>query len=561
MPALPVMMWYALLTLAAATTGRAQAPHLTQPQQGGMPGLPVVTEILPQEGDEMEIRWTGPSGYYQLRQKEALTESDWQVVVPWTTNDAATVSATDGHAFFRVEGPDSRYIGSTACRACHSDVHQSEMDTRHANALITLKQIHQDTNSSCLPCHTVGYGLPTGFISEQSTPQLAGVQCENCHGPAERHVSNPDIAAFRPRIEPAGQMCGGCHTGSHHPTYDEWVMSGHSTVVRNLNGGFIDRCGRCHSGTSRLALLHGEDPSETVEGDANIGIACVVCHDPHAETGFGHQLRNPLFSTNDYSLTTSTDEGEGFLDQYDPEVHLCAQCHNQRGARWDDTGRMAPHHSPQYNMLLGTAGVLPAGQPGQPATHAGMWSITNDLGKAISVTNQCVTCHMQTRAHENGPPEVAAHTGHSFSVDSYGACLDCHQPLVDPELGEERVGQFVDFLGMVVTMEILETLSLLEEWALYHSPPELASYGALAWEYQRSGDLSEGNGPPQGAAGQDLIPDGIKQARFNLYMVQYDGSLGVHNGPHALKLLRHAQNLVWDEIEAVELTPSVLPVE
>ena len=66
------------------------------------------------------------------------------------------------------------------------------------------------TNSSCLPCHTVGYHLPTGFANQSATPQLAGVQCENCHGPAANHAANPIDPTAIPRVEVAATLCGGC---------------------------------------------------------------------------------------------------------------------------------------------------------------------------------------------------------------------------------------------------------------------------------------------------------------------------------------------------------------
>jgi len=81
----------------------------------------------------------------------------------------------------------------------------------------------------------------------------------------------------------------------------------------------------------------------------------------------------------------------------------------------------------------------------------------------------------------------------------------------------------------------------------------------VAWEYMTPGGLtwttnSAGNvtswsldkpvnftGP--NTAGQALIPDQVKRARFNLYLVLNDGSFGVHNPTFALNLLSAAE--VW----------------
>ena len=57
------------------------------------------------------------------------------------------------------------------------------------------------------------------------------------------------------------------------------------------------------------------------------------------------------------------------------------------------------------------------------------------------------------------------------------------------------------------------------------------------------GDLSPG-GPGPTRAEQALIPVNIQKARFNLYLVFYDGSFGVHNGPYAVTLLDTAQTWV-----------------
>ena len=50
------------------------------------------------------------------------------------------------------------------------------------------------------------------------------------------------------------------------------------------------------------------------------------------------------------------------------------------------------------------------------------------------------------------------------------------------------------------------------------------------------------------AAGQALIPVNIKKARFNLYLVLNDGSLGAHNLIFAISLLNAAQFQVLEEL-------------
>ncbi len=57
-----------------------------------------------------------------------------------------------------------------------------------------------------------------------------------------------------------------------------------------------------------------------------------------------------------------------FTNVYNPNVNVCGQCHNDRGAAWTDTSR-APHHSPQYNMLLGTVGELADRADSRTARH------------------------------------------------------------------------------------------------------------------------------------------------------------------------------------------------
>jgi hypothetical protein len=538
-----------IVTGFSATAQEVQ--HLSVTRPGVMPGRPVMSGIQ-RTTNGVAVTWDGPSGYYQLYQKLGLTGQSWQKVGSPSLTRKATITTLYSNAFFKVSGPQPRYAGSDACVGCHhDDIHSKEALTHHAGAFTNALFVAEggQTNSSCLACHTVGSGMPTGFVSKNdanTNPRLAGVQCESCHGPAAAHAANEVDFTVRPRVELAGQVCGGCHTGSDHPTFDEWKSSGHFSVVEDMNPpDRINSCGRCHSGSARLALIKGENPALTVTNDANVGITCVVCHDPHQNhvwtnvmTGivYTNQLRQALSSTNDFFLTTA----ETFTNNYNPNINICAQCHNHRGASWT-TSSCAPHHSPQYNMLLGTVGVLPDGVSGGPAAHAGTEFLTDDTGRLFLVTNQCVTCHMQAQNNQPGPPHGAAVPGHKFEVTSYGVCADCHGSDANAE-------GLVGLIHGFVSGQIQQVKAMLDTWAATKAPGLLyATYGTRAWEYTTPGDLSPGGSGPSSAE-QALIPDNIKKARFDLYLVLYDGSYGVHNGPYAFTLLESAGTWVEHEL-------------
>lgn len=517
-----------MLVGIAACADAQEVPHLTITTPGGFPGIPVMTGIS-KTTNGVKVTWDGPAGYYQLYLAHEIGNPIWQPTGSPSLTRNATLTNISGNSFFKVAGPSAQYAGSQACAECHEGVHNIESRTTHARALDTLKNVHQDNNASCLPCHTVGFGLPTGFKNALATPHLAGVQCESCHGPAAAHAANEMDLTKRPRKEIAGQLCGGCHNGSHHPTFDEWKSSGHFAVVEDMNlSSRISSCGRCHSGSARLALVDGLNPAVAVTNDANVGITCVVCHDPHqthvwtnvlthvVET---NQLRYAVASTNDFFLTTS----DVFTNKYDVNINVCAQCHNHRGATWSSTGR-PPHHSPQYNMMLGTIGELPVGATPFRASHATL------------IDKQCVSCHMPTR--EFSDESHPGMTGHSFKVESYESCAPCHTL---PELLQ-------DFTALVMTSRLTQLKSDLDLWATTKSPALLRSkYAALAWEYTTPGELSTGTAGPTSSE-QTQIPDNIKRARFNLYIVNNDGSLGTHNALHALDLLDAAQDWVRQEL-------------
>ena len=104
-----------------------------------------------------------------------------------------------------------KYVGSNNCKKCHSSVqHKSWSKTQMGQALDTLKpgnakeakakhkldpekDYTQDT--TCLKCHTTGFGLPGGYSipdpndkkAVRRAKRLENVGCESCHGPGSEY--------------------------------------------------------------------------------------------------------------------------------------------------------------------------------------------------------------------------------------------------------------------------------------------------------------------------------------------------------------------------------------
>ena len=80
---------------------------------------------------------------------------------------------------------DQNYVGKNTCAACHYAKYRTWKLEKHALAFEILPQKYRK-DPKCLSCHTTGYGEPTGY-KDASTPHLAGITCETCHGPGSEH--------------------------------------------------------------------------------------------------------------------------------------------------------------------------------------------------------------------------------------------------------------------------------------------------------------------------------------------------------------------------------------
>ena len=108
------------------------------------------------------------------------------------------------------------YAGTDTCKGCHADEHAQWATTGHARALATLVDKKKDGDLACLTCHATGAGAEGGFRDAQSSPDLAAVGCESCHGPGTEHAAKP--AKGYGKIELA--TCIGCHNRENSPRFD-----------------------------------------------------------------------------------------------------------------------------------------------------------------------------------------------------------------------------------------------------------------------------------------------------------------------------------------------------
>jgi hypothetical protein len=427
-------------------------------------------------------------------------------------------------------------------------------------AFLNLMSPEQRTASSigseaCADCHG-GRGEPPVYQTWLETKHgQRGVGCERCHGNGSVHADNPtktNIITFPNSTSPI--VCAQCH-GS---IFDDFNQSSHSKLVEspvqstltNPNSARTSRCITCHSGLFRTqSYEQGVDPSEMTDPEI-IDIAqntinkvphsasCATCHDPHAltgnvtDTGEDVQLRHKTFNvdTTDIAPSTTAD----VFTKYD---HICAQCHNGRGADGSDaklaasssTSRPNMHDSNQHNMLMGIGGSEGPGGP-----------IERNMDHA-SAPGQCSKCHMPDSSHR-------------FTVSYDKSCVPCHLSAQDAAARQSA-------LAIEITDALYQLRGKMEDWAETTFTPSTPGYTPAEmdqrlfpylWDYSSSiteAALDLGIDTSNAAlmpptAHQSAIPIEVRRARHNYYFVVRDSSICPHNPPYARYLILWAnQNM------------------
>ncbi|MBI5097618.1 MAG: hypothetical protein HZB30_00060 [Nitrospirae bacterium] len=110
---------------------------------------------------------------------------------------------------------ETSYLGVAKCAECHQPFIDIWKKTGHAKAFLSLEKAGKSSDPECLKCHTVGFGEEGGFYSIATTPGLANVQCEVCHGTGRDHLMN----FYKPLEHVTEAVCLRCHTKDKSPDF------------------------------------------------------------------------------------------------------------------------------------------------------------------------------------------------------------------------------------------------------------------------------------------------------------------------------------------------------
>ena len=537
-------------------------------------------------------RYTGESSTpaYQLAGR-AFFRPD--VIGQYTINATITTIGS-GSTNLSLKIMAATYLGLQTCAACHSgqfsgapSIYPSYTNTPHASfftlAINGLESSHY--SKSCIQCHTVGYDTNSFAVNggfddialeygwtfpatlntnnwanmPAAVQNLGNIQCENCHGAGSQHLFSQGVVGNTNAITVtyAAGDCSQCHDDLKTHYYSaEWNNSLHAAASRTPSGISRPQCVRCHTApgftgwakaggmalqnqhptniiwanysSTNIVTYSATTPTYTVEGNppntTYFPITCQGCHDPH-DASNPHQLRlNSNVTLSDGTMVTNAGAG-GF----------CMECHNSRNGsvtnmmakyplnqpNWAGGVAFGTHDSPQADMLEGVNAVT-YGQTIPSAPHA------------LVVSNTCVGCHMQTIASTD--PAFTLAGGHStkmsYNVTNNGVvanipvtyvCTQCHGTLTNFDLPAP------DYVGVGYSQGIQTQVQQLLNKLSTLLPP--SGYQANASNYVADGKVKS-------PSSQTNWPTPFLQASYNWQFVSNDGSMGVHNGPFAIGLLK-----------------------
>ena len=246
-------------------------------------------------------------------------------------------------------------------------------------------------DARCARCHTSGWEFVAAREGPRSRYRAAGVDCEQCHGPAAGHVAywaggsepapavDPILAVGGLTREGSASVCLGCHMEGE--VVDHGFTPGGS-YFDHFDPTLLDDRERVDADGRALELIYDGLPyfSSVCAGEGEL--TCVTCHAPH---GTGHRAQ---------------------LRTHPKDPALCAKCHEDVVAAGPEHTRHSPGgegascvgcHMPFLTIERGH-GAVTDHTIGIPRPEA---------GADRRATDACTGCHTGARGAPGGVPRLS----------------------------------------------------------------------------------------------------------------------------------------------------------
>lgn len=256
----------------------------------------------------------------------------------------------------------SKYAGSEACKACHTDEYTSWEKSPHWKTTLNSRQ--GASHQGCEACHGAAANHVADpsdtsglFIFTKASPKEINDRCLECHASSTEHMH-----AINSLHAKNGVSCTSCHS-PHHAVTEHFLLAKKQPEL----------CYSCHlKERAQFAMPFHHRVNEGL-------VQCTDCHNPHGSQ-LAHQLRTSA-ALDAVCFKCHADKQGPFMFEHEPvKLEGCTACH-------------IPHGSPNPHLLkvsnvnllcLQCHTVSFANAPGAPGFH--------------NQTNQfqaCTLCHTQ----------------------------------------------------------------------------------------------------------------------------------------------------------------------
>jgi len=328
-------------------------------------------------------------------------------------------------------GPTPHYVGSAACRDCHTEIYDRWKETRMANVVQDPKErpnaIIPDLSKPDPLVKFTKEDIAFTYGSRWKQRYFTRVGDDYFVFPAQWDVTHK---VWRPYFvkngtdwwaalyppdnfqRPTGPLCDGCHSVNYDVT---------TRKVTEWNVG----CERCHGPGSEHVMHQGRpniiNPAKLDYVRAND--VCIQCHSQ------GQPLRNPIQGRY-YDWPVGFHVGKDLVDFWKLEEHKLGETSFTHFG--DGTGHKNRMQGNDFvQSLMYTRGVTCFSCHDVHGTQndAVLWKPANAI---------CLDCHGPNA--QNGPraPTVEAHTHHK-SGSAGDACIACHMPKIEQTIGDVNV--------------------------------------------------------------------------------------------------------------------------